>query len=368
MRRFFSSTLVLLGILLGSAHRASAANCNMGSVGDHRSDWLIREDAVERGLARAPYVPIFGATIAGDEAIYSARMDRQVRCLVSKLGRPQDTTKVVEVVVDGFEDSTDYYVGIREVEPDTEVSLGVFDEHVATLRGPLAKARARRVAEAIHDRLPWARVVLGRTFVLERKGMRGAVAYVRVRDANELVDDDSNTTESRESDRTAFLASTSGAEGFGKGTASIGVNAGYASMHRTQWGLLGAAATIDPEWWSGLSFDGSFNIQLAQDPVWVSELKPETRITRGIVDARWAFVPSTRDRDADGRSFTPFIAAGAFFEPDIAVGPWFGAGATRRIEWMAIDVMLGLSVFPIEKEGNYGVELLVRPRLLRPLG
>ena len=367
MRHFLSSFLVLFGVLLGSAHRASADDCNMGKVGDRKSDWLMREDAVERGLARAPYVPIFGATVTGDESIYSARMERQVRCLVSKLGRPQDTTKIVEVVVDGFEDSTDYYVGIHELEPATDLTLGLFEEHVATLRGPLAKARARRVAAAIHARLPWARVVLGRTFILERKGLRGAVAYVRVRDVNELGDDEVEAMS--ESERVAFLASTSGGEGFGKGTVSIGVNAGYASMHRTQWGVLGAAATVDPEWWSGLSFDASLNVQLAQDPVWVSELEPETRVTRGVVDARWAFLPNTRDHgDADGRSFTPFVAAGAFFEPDIAIGPWFGAGATSRIEWIAIDFVLGLNVFPVEKEGNYGVELLVRPRLLRPLG
>lgn len=346
---------------------ANELTCETGHVGDGRSTWLIADDATTRGLVHARYYLIFGAAISGDEAIYSAQMNASVTCLANNIGRPEDT-RVVEIVIDGFEDATELNAATRGALARSGLSASVIEGGDETLRYVLAEARARAVVEAVQAKLPWAKVSLGRTFIRQQEGMRGAVAYVRLVDAPVgLVGPPGVQGEQGPVGPRGPPGDSGQVRMSGIGTLSMGINAGYSWMHDTHWGLVGGALTVDPEWKSGLSFDVAFNMQFAQEPIFLTERESETRITRMVGAARWSFLPGTRVLGDDGRVLAPFVAAGGFVEPAIAAGPWTGAGVTYSVDWMAIDVMVGVTIFPVDKQGNYGFELLVRPRFLQPL-
>jgi hypothetical protein len=150
--------------------------------------------------------------------------------------------------------------------------------------------------------------------------------------------------------------------------------AGGASWkHRRTFADVGAGLRLTPRWSAPclrpdttrcLAFEVSLSLEQAEEPVFLRRWEAETRLAIARFDARWSPWRWTPGRVA----LDPVVALGAFVEPDVAVGPWIGAGLHVDLGVLRVTPSFGLPVFVADRLGHVGYEALVAAAVGLPLG
>jgi hypothetical protein len=324
-------------------------------------------------LAGARYYPVFGADVSGAEALLSEDMRAILECVIAEIKGTDPTGHPIELVVDGFEDTTQLKPGVLRLWGAAGVSRPVVDGTERLFRMTLAEMRSRAVVEFLRSRLPGTMIRSGLSHVEEAQGNRGVVVYAREPSVVGVGSQDTTVNVfcperglSRDTSTGAAAPTIFGGSG-ADGSIWLGFNGGYSWLHRSEWTVLGAVAGVDPGWGSGLSVDTAFNVHLGQEAVYISATEAETRVTRDIAVLRWEFLPAVVEDKVPGRHVAPFLSAGGAYEPAIGLGAVFGLGISRSVDWLALDLLAQLTYFGVDKHGRTGVEILLRPRILGPL-
>lgn len=190
--------------------------------------------------------------------------------------------------------------------------------------------------------------------------VRGAGARIHVEPLTPAVTDWTVTApRDRQEEAGATVFGRPRVVGPGEPFLSIGGAVGGGLVHERTFGALALGVLLDPGGTTHLAVDASLLMAQTAQPVFVSRWETDDRLVRVALAGRWTPRPDWRVR--------PFGRLGAFVEPDVAIGPWVGAGATLRAGPLALDLGVSTPLYFPSRLGHVGLEVLLETRWLAPL-